>query len=351
MSETAQVRAGEELDIDSLRRYLSQELPGDFENLEVRQFPSGASNLTYLISSGDEEFVLRRPPFGNPVKTAHDMQREFRVLSSLESVFPSAPVPVLFCDDETVIGSDFYLMERCRGIVLRGSLPHELASSAEMQTAVARSFIENLAELHAVDWQNAGLGDLGRAEGYVQRQIEGWGTRYRNAKTDNWPELEHAIEWLNTHIPDDKSAALIHNDYKFDNLILDPGNLSRIVAILDWEMATIGSPLMDLGTTLGYWMSEDAGEEMLSMPFNPRILMERISRHDLAQMYAARSGSDLPDLVFYYVYGLVKIAVIAQQIFYRFKKGHTTDPRFGTFNFFVRKLGVLAWSSVQRNTI
>lgn len=349
MTETRKVREGEELDADRLARWLEDRLPtGD---IAIEQFPAGSSNLTYLIRIGDEEYVLRRPPFGNTVKSAHDMGREFNVLSKLSAVYAPAPKPLLFCEDQTVIGCEFYLMERRRGLIIRGKAPDELGDSTDLQRAVCRSFIENLAALHSLDYEGAGLGDLGRPEGYVRRQVEGWTKRYFNAKTDDWPELESAIEWLNNNIPAETGAALIHNDYKFDNVMLDPADPTRITAVLDWEMVTVGDPLMDLGTTLGYWMAKEAGDAMLSMPFNPRVLMENITRQDLAEMYSEISGHDVSNILYYYVFGTFKIAVIAQQIYARYVKGFTKDERFAMFNHFVAALGKLAALAVSRGRI
>jgi len=351
MGETNTVRKGEEIDLVGLRSYLNghPDLPGGEINIE--QFPAGASNLTYLISLGGAEFVLRRPPFGNTVKTAHDMAREYNVLSKLSEVYPPAPRPLLFCEDEAIIGSEFYLMERRKGLVIRGRVPREMQESPELQIAVCRSFINNLAHLHSIDHEAAGLGELGKPAGYNRRQVEGWTKRYFAAKTDEWPELESAIGWLGGNIPAESGAALIHNDYKFDNVMLDAGDLTRITAVLDWEMVTIGDPLMDLGTTLGYWMSRDAGDAMLNMPFNPRVLMENISRRDMVEMYAAASGRDVSNILFYYVFGTFKIAVIAQQIYARFVKGFTRDERFASFNSFVAALGRIAQTALDRGTI
>jgi aminoglycoside phosphotransferase (APT) family kinase protein len=216
---------------------------------------------------------------------------------------------------------------------------------------VCASFIRNLADLHALDYNGAGLVDLGRPEGYCRRQVDGWTKRYFAAKTHEWPELENVIKWLSENIPLESGISLVHNDYKFDNVMLDPNDLTKITAVLDWEMVTIGDPLMDLGTTLGYWMSRDAGNEMLNMPFNPRVLMENISRAELAEMYAAASGRDISNILFYYVFGTFKIAVIAQQIYARFVKGFTRDPRFGQFDKFVAALGRITDSALERNTI
>lgn len=354
MSETTNIRRGEELNIQNLSEYLAFQFSGSAGALEISQFPAGSSNLTYLIELGDEEYVLRRPPFGNQVKTAHDMNREFQVLSKLSKVYQPAPKPLLFCGDENVIGSEFYLMERRRGLIIRGQAPQELIDSPELQKKVCESFIDNLAALHALDYEAAGLGDLGKPEGYNRRQVEGWTKRYFNAKTDEWPKLENAIEWLNQNIPAESGAALIHNDYKLDNVMLDPNDLTKITAVLDWELVTIGDPLMDLGTTLGYWMSggtSPAMKAMREMPFNPKVLMENISRRELAERYAEKSGADISNLLFYYVFGTFKIAVIAQQIYARYKRGFTKDERFVKFDRFVAALGWIAVDALENQRV
>jgi aminoglycoside phosphotransferase (APT) family kinase protein len=357
-NEVSAIRSGEELDVDRLQEYLSRKAGGG--ELSIGQFPAGSSNLTYLLRLGGSEYVLRRPPFGNTVKTAHDMRREFDVLSKLSAVYPPAPRPILFCDDETVIGSEFYLMERRNGLIIRGRVnsPYvkkgsttDMETSQEYREKVCGAFIKNLARLHSVDYEAAGLGDLGKPEGYCRRQVEGWTKRYLAAKTHEHAELESAIEWLNTNIPAESGSSLVHNDYKFDNIMLDPADLTRVTAVLDWEMVTIGDPLMDLGTTLGYWMSPDAGEVMLNMPFNPRVLMENITRQELVDMYAAASGRDVSNILFYYVFGTFKIAVIAQQIYARYVKGFTKDTRFANFDRFVEALGRIAVEAIQRGTI
>lgn len=351
MQEVTAVRQGEELVEAGLKRFLSLELGLETDRVEILQFPAGSSNLTYLIRVNGDEYVLRRPPFGNTVRTAHDMGREFNVLSSLSAVYKPAPKPLAFCDDPSFIGSEFYLMERRKGLVIRGLAPAELQTSPPLQLRVCESFIKNLADLHALDHDAAGLRDLGRPDGYVRRQVEGWTRRYFAAKTDEWPELESAITWLNNDMPAASGASLVHNDYKFDNIMLDPADLTRVAAVLDWEMVTVGDPLMDLGTTLGYWMAADAGEEMLNMPFHPRVLMENIPRQQLAGIYASVTGRDLSNILFYYVFGTVKIAVICQQIYARYKKGFTQDKRFASFDNFVGALGRIAWHACQTGKI
>jgi len=375
MGETKPVRPGEEIDVTRLGAFLRNELDLSNEEIEVRQFPAGSSNLTYLIRLGRIEYVLRRPPFGNTVKSAHDMQREFEVLSKLSAVYAPAPKPLLMSWDASIIGSEFYLMERREGLIIRGEIPgtHRVSSlqgvssphvskgkvaddrtlenSQDLRIDVTRSFIQNLADLHALDYAAAGLGDLGKPDGYNRRQVEGWTKRYFAAKTHDWDALEKAIVWLNENIPAESGASLIHNDYKFDNVMLDPKDLGRITAVLDWEMVTIGDPLMDLGTTLGYWMSRDAPEWLLDMPFNPRVLMENISRRELVEMYADSLGRILPNMLFYYVFGTFKIAAICQQIYARYVKGFTKDPRFAGFDKFVAALGRIARDAMERGSI
>jgi aminoglycoside phosphotransferase (APT) family kinase protein len=350
-NETAPVRPGEEVNAESLEEYLRARIPTPFDRLEIEQFPAGSSNLTYLIKLGGTSLVLRRPPYGNTVRTAHDMKREFQVLSKLANIYPPAPEPVLFCDDVSVIGTEFYLMERRSGLVLRGDVPDSIRSSREMQLATCRTFMRNLASLHEIDLEDSGLSALGNPVGYCRRQVDGWSKRYEAAKTHDHAELQVVITWLNERVPPESAHTLVHNDYKFDNIVLDPSDPTRIVAVLDWEMVTVGDPLMDLGTTLGYWMSSDAGDEMLRMPFNPRVLMENVTRRQLADMYSEFSGRDTTDLLFYYVFGTFKIAVIAQQIYARWAKGSTRDERFASFDKFVAALGWIANTAIHRGTI
>ena len=350
MKETTDVRPGEEVDAGSLAAYLRDEL-GIPSLIEIAQFPAGSSNLTYRIRAGSDEYVLRRPPFGNTVKSAHDMRREFNVLSKLSAVYAPAPKPILFCGDVSVIGAEFYLMERRHGLIIRGKAPSELEGSVELQRSVAESFIRNLASLHALDHHATSLGELGNPEGYARRQVDGWTKRYSAAKTDEHSELQFAIEWLNTNIPAESGSSLVHNDYKFDNVMLDPNDLTRITAVLDWEMVTVGDPLMDLGTTLGYWMSADAGDDLMRMPFNPHVLMANISRADLMEMYTEASGRDTSNILYYYIFGTFKIAAICQQIYARYVKGLTKDDRFAGFGMFVGRLGQIASWAIERGQI
>ena len=347
--DTQPIRSGEELNEAHLREFLHANFPENKGEIELSQFPAGSSNLTYCVKIGVAEYVLRRPPFGNTVKSAHDMKREFKVLSRLSKVYAPAPEPLVLCEDESIIGAEFYLMERRRGYLLRKTLPDGTREiSAENARKICAGFIENLAVLHLLDYEKIGLGDFGKPVGFARRQVEGWTRRYSNAKTDDWRELEEAIIWLNTNIPPHENAALVHNDYKFDNVMLNPQNLTEIVAVLDWEMATVGEPLMDFGTTLGYWIERDAAPELLDAGFNPSFLMTRVSRAELVEMYAAKTAFDVSNIHFYYVFGVFKIAVIIQQIYARFAKGLTRDERFAKYDSFVRTLGEIAADAIAK---
>jgi aminoglycoside phosphotransferase (APT) family kinase protein len=358
--ETRPVRPGEEIDVQPLAAWLAPRLhdflPDAGAPLTIEQFPGGHSNLTYLLRAGDRgdrELVLRRPPFGSQVKTAHDMGREFRVLSRLHAAYPPAPRALLHCDDPGVIGAPFYLMERVRGVILRQpQAPAGVDLPPERMRAISEAAVDGLAALHAVDYRAAGLGDLGHPAGYVKRQVEGWSGRWVKAKTDDVPDLDRAAAWLAAHLPPEQAtAALLHNDYKYDNLVLDPGDLSRIVAVLDWEMATVGDPLMDLGTSLGYWMDPDDFPELRMLPAGPTTLPGNLGRAAVVERYAARSGRDVSDVVFYYAFGLFKIAVIAQQIYYRYRQGLTRDERFAALLGAVRVLGRTAAAAIAKNRI
>lgn len=351
MDETRPIRAGEELNIANLTKFLRENLDLKSDEIEISQFPAGSSNLTYSVKIGAAEYVLRRPPFGNQVQSAHDMSREFNVLAKLSPNYKPAPKPLIYCANETIIGAEFYLMERRKGLIIRGKSPEILENSPELQRKVCESFIENLVELHSFDYKKAGLENLGKPANYIYRQIEGWTKRYFNAKTDEHFELEKSIGWLNENIPESRGAALIHNDYKFDNVMLNPANLTEIVAVLDWEMATIGEPLMDLGSSLAYWMSKENGDALLSMPFNPRVLMENVSRRELVEIYERKSGAKVSNILFYYVFGTFKLAVIVQQIYFRYAKGFTKDQRFAAFNHFVESLGKIALKTIESETI
>ncbi len=341
MDEATRVRPGEELDISRLEPYVRSSLgTGAGSTFAVSQFPGGFSNLTYALNLDGRALVLRRPPFGAHVKGGHDMSREFRILSGLARGYGKAPKPVLMCEDVTVIGAPFYVMERVAGVVLRAGTKQPLDPT--MMRNASEVLVDTLADLHTLDPGALGLGDLGNPVGYVARQVSGWAGRYDRAQTDEIPELHACGRWLADHIPAAIAPpALIHNDFKYDNVMFDAADRIRIVAVLDWEMATIGDPLMDLGTTLGYWsQAEDDG---VLRAFNLTSLPGNLDRSQVVARYAARTGAEAGNIVFYYVFGLFKIAVIVQQIYARYRCGATTDPRFA-------RLGALVVAMARQAT-
>lgn len=358
---TQPVRPGEELDLDALTGYLRDKLPGaDAHTIELEQFPGGHSNLTYLVRAGEREYVLRRPPFGTEVATAHDMGREYRVLSRLSQVFSRAPAPILHCEDTSVLGAPFYLMERVRGVIVRRKPPRGMHIDANLAQRLSRTLIDTLAELHAVDYRAVGLGELGKPEGYVERQIRGWSKRYHKAQTDDIPSVNAVSGWLREqsgslygdgHADERAGSALIHNDFKFDNVVLDPDDFANIVGILDWEMSTLGDPLMDLGTTLCYWVEGTDPPMLHEIRFGPTHLPGMFTRAQLVERYAETSGRNVDKIVFYYVFGLFKTAVVAQQIYYRYKHGHTTDQRFEKMLLGVKVLSQYAEAVIARGTV
>jgi aminoglycoside phosphotransferase (APT) family kinase protein len=344
------VRAGEELAIEPLDFFLKNHLP-NFSGIEkIAQFTGGFSNLTYCITDRKgQSIVLRRPPFGNHVGAAHDMAREFRTLCALQNLgFSKIPTPLFLCADTDVLGVPFFIMRRLEGVVLRANKVSDKTLSPETMRHISEKWLENLIDLHRLDVENTELATLGKPEGYVQRQVEGWAQRYQKAQTDDIPEMTQTANWLKTFQPKFQKPALLHNDYKFDNLIFTL-DLREITGILDWEMATLGDPLMDLGAALAYWCESDDPPFMKN--FNITWLSGSLKRQELADLYAQKTGRDLSDIVFYYVFGLFKNAVIMQQIYARWKKGLTKDPRFGALIHGVHTLAQVAVKSVQNNKI
>jgi aminoglycoside phosphotransferase (APT) family kinase protein len=350
LDDTQPVRPGEELNLAALEPYLREHLPEARGPLSVEQFPGGASNLTYLVRLGETELVLRRPPFGNRVKTAHDMGREYRVLSKLHRVYRPAPRPFLYCEDESVLGAPFYCMERRRGVVLRRKLPDGVVLDPATVAALNRSFIDNLVEFHHIDYEAAGLGDLGKPAGFVKRQVEGWNKRYEACRTEDWRDMEFLMAWFPKRAPAQSASSLVHNDYKFDNLMLDPHDLTKIVAVLDWEMCTLGDPMLDFGTVLAYWVEAGDPPPLQVHAFGPTQLPGSMSRRQLTDYYAEKSGFDTSNALFYYAFGLYKVAVIIQQIYYRYVQGFTSDERFAQFNKQVAALAQEAARAIDEGT-
>ena len=338
-NDTQAIRPGEELDAPRLLAWLRERLPAcgiagldPTRDSEVTQFPGGHSNLTYLLTFGDVAVVLRRPPFGPVPPTAHDMAREFRWLSAMHRVFPLAPKPYLLCEDTSVIGTVFYAMERRTGLVVRTEEPPGLLDNPAARRRVSEAMIDTLADLHAVDVVGQGLGTLGKPAGFVERQVRGWSERWERSRTAERPEMDALARWLRHHLPPDPSTpSVVHGDFKLDNVMFDPSNIGRIVAVFDWEMSALGDPLVDLGILLAYWSPTSPPEQrdaLTTVTHRPGYL----SPAALVERYAAQSGRDVSNIRFYEVFALFKIAVVIQQIFYRWVKGQTTDDRFATFD-------------------
>ena len=347
------VRQGEELETTELLPYLRDHIEGLSEDIHVRQFPAGHSNLTYLLEDqvNDKGYVLRRPPFGAQVKSGHDMGREFRVMSALYPIWPKVPRPFVMCEDESIIGASFYVMERVEGVILRRGKNKGVDLSEATMEGICTSFLETFVEIHGVDLEAAGLSEFGKPEGYIERQVSGWTRRWKKAMTDTVEGVDAMAAWLAENQPKEQSAGLIHNDFKYDNLILDPEDPTKVLAVLDWEMATLGDPLMDLGSSLAYWVEAKDSFVLQQLKFGPTDLPGNLSRTELVEAYAERSGRDVSNFLFYYIYGIFKLAVIAQQIYYRYKHGHTSDERFAGLIFAVQALGQAGEAAIASGEI
>jgi aminoglycoside phosphotransferase (APT) family kinase protein len=339
MAETIRVREDEDFDRDAAERYMREHIEGLPEGkLEVWQFPSGASNLTYLVKIGDWEGVLRRPPLGPVPPKAHDMERESKLLMKIHEAFTLAPRPYFFTDDESIIGAQFYVMERRKGVIVDDEFPEGVEPTEELCRGMSRMVADTLVELHAVDWREAGLEDLGRPEGFLQRQVKGWIGRYDEAKTEEIEEVGPLTDWLTKDIPDSPGPTIVHNDYKLNNLVLNPDDLTEVRAVLDWEMTTIGDPLFDLAVSLSYWVEPDDPQELKEVLPTVTDTPGFITRKEFIDYYAEKSGRDLSRMHWYMVFGYFKLAVILQQIYARWHKGQTKDERFANFNERVRNL-------------
>lgn len=322
MRDTAAVRRGEEVDAAALSKYLGTAVA-------IEQFPGGHSNLTYLIRTAERELVLRRAPLGPVAPKAHDMAREYRVLEKIHPLFPAAPAVYLLCEDASVIGAVFYLMERREGVVVRDSVPPELTRHKDYAARAGRAFLDTLVDLHSIDIERNGLISLGKPEGFLERQVRGWADRWCRACTEDSPGMDRVIAWLADSLPVSGAPSIVHNDYKLDNVMFDADDPGRIVAVLDWEMTTVGDPLADLGLTLCYWTAGSA---------SPAETMNWCSRDELIERYAEKTGRDVSGIRYYEVLGIFKLAVIIQQIYFRYVRGQTGDERFASFGERVRGL-------------
>jgi aminoglycoside phosphotransferase (APT) family kinase protein len=332
------IRSGEALDADKLELFLRRHFPNETGALKILQFPSGHSNLTYSLHLGATELVLRRPPLGSKVKSAHDMSREFRVLSKLHSVYAPAPEVLLYCDDASVIGAPFYLMQPIHGVIIRKHLPSVLDFPAETARRLSESFIDNLIRLHRVDYAAAGLSELGKPDGYLQRQVRGWIERYYGSQTHEYPEVEKISQWMQQRTPTTIAVSLIHNDYKYDNVVLDSSEITKIVGVLDWEMCTIGDSLSDLGTALSYWLDTTDPEELQENRWGPTTEPGSLTREEIVHYYSRKTGCDASQIAFYLAFARFKLAVIVQQIYFRYHQGLTKDQRFASMPETIRML-------------
>ncbi|HJQ71450.1 MAG TPA: phosphotransferase family protein [Blastocatellia bacterium] len=364
IDDTARIRPGEELDVASLEDYLRKHLPElmpgqelDSTAIEVEQFPGGHSNLTYLVRLGGHEFVLRRPPFGPVAPTAHDMPREYRLLVAINPHYPLAPRPYLLCEELSVIGAPFYLMERRRGLVVRRDVPEEIGEDRALRRRVSRAMVETLAALHAVDIHSTGLDRLGKPVGFVTRQVRGWSDRWERSKTSEVPEISEVIAWLNERIPAEpdpeagRAATLVHNDFKLDNVMLDPADPSRVVAVLDWEMCTVGDPLIDFGIFLCYWAQKDDPEARRESISPVTTEPGWMTRQEIVECYGELTGRDLSGIAFYEAFALFKVAVVLQQIYFRYVRRQTHDERFKDFDKRVKGLARAALDVALRSGI
>ncbi len=362
--DTAPVRPGEELDLAALEAYLREHLaellpgqPLDDGRIELEQFPGGHSNLTYLVRLGGHEFVLRRPPVGPVAPTAHDMPREYRLLSAIHPVFNLAPRPFLLCEELAVIGVPFYLMERRRGVVIRREMPDEIADSLEVRSRISEALVDTLASLHSVDIYSTGVVGIGKPVGFVTRQVKGWTERWHRSKTSEVTEVEDVVNWLADRIPPEpdpeagRPATLVHNDMKLDNTMLDPSDPSRVVAVLDWEMCTVGDPLIDLGIFLCYWAQKgdpEARRESISPVTTEPGWM---TRAEIIERYSEKTGRNVSGIAFYETFALFKVAVVLQQIYFRYVRGQTKDERFKDFDRRVKGLARAALDLAERSGI
>jgi len=350
-SDTKPVRDSEQLEWAALATYarekLAERLGETFDSrsqMTVEQFPGGHSNLTYLLRFGDQEFAMRRPPFGPVPAKAHDMARECRILSAIHPVFPLAPEPYVLCEDASVIGSTFYIMERRRGFVIRQEEPSELSDNPSERRRVSQAMVDVLADLHTVDIAKHGLDSLGKAEGFVERQVKGWSQRWQGSKTSEQPEMNALSSWLAERLPTDPGKpTLLHGDYKLDNVMLDANDLGRVVAVFDWEMSAVGDPLVDLGIFLAYWVHTVPAAQRDSLT-SVTSRAGWFTRDEILEHYASRTGRDLTSIAFYEVFAVFKLAVVLQQIFYRYHRGQTDDARFAKLDKHVETLAHIATS-------
>lgn len=349
LDEAGKVRVGEELDVLAVEQWLKQQQI-DLQGIaKVTQFSGGASNWTYRLQYKNADLILRRPPLGTKAKSAHDMAREFYVQKALKPLYPTVPEMVALCQDQSVIGCDFYVMKRIAGIIPRAKLPVELALSETQIRQLCTNTLDKLIELHRVDYQETELANIGKGEGYCQCQVQGWDERYEKARTINVPSFSYVRKWLKAHIPQDSKICVIHNDWRMDNLILDPNHPTEIIGVLDWEMATLGDPLMDLGSALAYWVEETDSMLFKSTRRQPTHLKGMMSRQEVVDYYLTQTGMTTENWKFYEVFGLFRLAVIAQQIYYRYFHKQTDNEAFKDFWIIIHALHLRALKHIGQH--
>lgn len=341
MSDIIPVRSGEELNDKTVKEFLIHHFPqlSDEDPLIINQFGTGASNLTYELKLGKWEGVLRRPPLGPVAPKAHDMKREFKILSALHPLFSPAPKPYLFSEDEEVVGSPFLIMERRHGILLNTDFPPNTPSSHELGEKLSEMMIDTLVQLHKVDYKGTVLEELSNPDGFLERQVYGWIKRYHRAKTDDIKIIDELTNWLVKNIPSSQEATIIHYDFKFNNALFSH-DFSQLTGLFDWEMTTVGDPLADVGAALSYWCQNDDPDLLKYGLGKPPITVKEgfYTRNQFIERYAAKSGRDLSQIHYYMTFAYFKLAVICQQIYYRYHNGQTNDKRFKDFHLYVKTL-------------
>jgi aminoglycoside phosphotransferase (APT) family kinase protein len=343
-ADTTAIRAEEQLDLEALSSYLEEVGFSHGRGISVEQFPGGHSNLTYLLTlEGGGEYVLRRPPLGPVAPKAHDMVREYRILRAVHPVFPPAPRPALCCEDLSVLGAPFYLMERRRGMVVRRENPPEIGDDVHLRRRIGAALLDTLVRLHSLDAGQPPISGLGKPDGFLARQLAGWSGRWERSRTRDLPAMESLMEWLAARLPAASGAALLHNDYKLDNVMLDPTDPTRVVAVLDWEMSALGDPLIDLGILLCYWPEANDPPERRESISPVTASPGWPTRAELVERYAAKSGRDVSRIAYYEIFALFKVAVVLQQIYYRYHQGQTTDARFAAME--QRVIGLITVAS------
>ncbi len=331
--ELIDVRKDEKLNLKDLSTYLKINLKFEFDNLSALQFSGGHANLTYLLKLDDKEYVLRRPPLGPIAPSSHDMFREHRVQSNLNSVFPLAPKSLHFCDDESIIGSRFHIIERRRGFVIRKEFEPYISPTKDNLRKLSFKIIDVLSDLHKINPNEVGLGDLGKPDGFVLRQLNGWEERWERSTEDKVLKLkfDKLITFLRSTLPTAQAITILHNDFKLDNIMWNNSGSFDPVAVFDWDMCTRGDPLMDLGHMLNYWIDETDDEDCKLITSMPVTTISYPTREEIISYYAMKTGFNVNNINWYYAFGAFKLAVILQQIFYRYQKGQTQDKRFSNF--------------------